>query len=375
MPEFVYPDFVQDNDADIIHERMMQNLPMDISAMPGDFAYDITYPAALEKSELVQYHIVRTLMLMFPQYAWGEWLDLHGEQAGLTRKPAGYAYGKLEITAQPGTRIEGQSIFCTAAADTGASIEFVSEEPVEIPESGVAVVEIVALESGTGSNVAAGTITLAMNPMEKVTKIWNPEAVTGGSEEESDEDYRDRILEYYQSGVSFVGNDADYIRWAKEVVGVGAASVIPEWNGPGTVKLILIDSNGRPANEHICDEVYTYIMHPEDRIQRKAPIGAILTVSAPDLVTVTYTATVEPEAGYTLEAIRAEFEKNLLKYYDEALADGEVKYTRAASVLSETDGVNDYTDFRMNGDVRNIGIHTNEFPITESVTFASGVVE
>ena len=156
---------------------------------------------------------------------------------------------------------------------------------------------------------------------------------------------------------------------------MGAASVIPEWNGPGTVKLILIDSNGRPANDHICQEVYEYIIHPEDRLQRKAPIGAILTVSAPDLVTVSYSATVELQVGYSLETVKAEFEKNLLAYYDEALKDGEVKYTRTASVLSDTAGVNDYADFLMNGDTRNIGIHTNEFPVTENITLASGVVE
>ena len=198
MQEFIYPDFIKNNDPDMIHERMMRNLPADISAMPGDFAYDFTYPTALEKSELIQYHLVRTLMLMFPQYSWGEYLDLHGVQAGLERKSAGYAYGKIEITGEPGTRIEAQSVFCTAATDMAASIEFVSSDATQIPESGTAVVEVTAVESGTGSNVAVGTITLAMKPLEKVTKIWNPDPITGGSEVETDEDYLERILEIYQ---------------------------------------------------------------------------------------------------------------------------------------------------------------------------------
>ena len=85
MEEFVYPDFIKNNDPDMIHKRMLQRLPPDISTMPGDFAYDFTYPSALEKSELIQFHIVRTLMMMFPQYAWGEYLDLHGQQVNITR--------------------------------------------------------------------------------------------------------------------------------------------------------------------------------------------------------------------------------------------------------------------------------------------------
>lgn len=375
MEEFVYPDFIKNNDPDMIHKRMLQRLPPDISTMPGDFAYDFTYPSALEKSELIQFHIVRTLMMMFPQYAWGEYLDLHGQQVNITRKPAGYAYGKLEITGIPGTRIEKGKRFCTAATDSSSSVEFATVGTVQIPTEGKVTVEVMAVESGTASNVAAGTVVLAMKPIEGITGICNLEAITGGSQEENDEAFWERIKDLYQKGVSFVGNDADYIRWAKEVVGVGAASVIPEWNGPGTVKIILIDSNGQPANEHICQAVYEYIMQPNDRLLRKAPIGAILTVSPPDIVAVSYSATVELLDGYSLETVKTEFTKNLLKYYDAALGEGEIKHTKVGAVLSGTVGVNDYTELLVNGSEGNVPIHTYEFPSTVSVTLKSGVVE
>ena len=35
---------------------------------------------------------------------------------------------------------------------------------------------------------------------------------------------------------SYIGNNADYKRWAKAVDGIGDAIVIPEWNGPETSK-------------------------------------------------------------------------------------------------------------------------------------------
>lgn len=115
-------------------------------------------------------------------------------------------------------------------------------------------------------------------------------------------------------------------------------------------------------------------MCPDDRLQRKAPIGATLTVSAPDLIPVSYSATVELLSGYSLEAVKQEFEKNLLTYYDKALGEGEIKYTKVCAVLSETAGVNDFSGLLINGVENNIQIHVYEFPVTEGIDLVSGVV-
>jgi hypothetical protein len=84
-PDFEDPDFLEDTDTDDIQERMMDNLPDDISQMEGDFPYDFTMPTAIELSQLYQEGIVQALMAAFPEYAADEFLDLHGEDAGLTR--------------------------------------------------------------------------------------------------------------------------------------------------------------------------------------------------------------------------------------------------------------------------------------------------
>ena len=69
QPEFNRPEFLEGNSAEEIHERMMNNLPDDIDDMPGGFPYDMTMPAALEKDEIINFHIVRALMISFPEYA------------------------------------------------------------------------------------------------------------------------------------------------------------------------------------------------------------------------------------------------------------------------------------------------------------------
>lgn len=96
-PEFEVPEFVSESDSDQIQERMMGNLPADISDMEGDFPYDFTMPTAIEISQLVQFNLVRCLMVAFPEYSWGDWMDLHGAEAGVTRKEAVAATGTVSV--------------------------------------------------------------------------------------------------------------------------------------------------------------------------------------------------------------------------------------------------------------------------------------
>lgn len=124
QPEFKNPDFIENNSADEIHERMMNNLPADIDDMPGGFPWDFTRPAALEKDEFINYHLVRSIMIAFPEYAWDEWLDLHGRQVHLPRHEPEKASGNVLVIGTPGTELLSGTIFCTAATDTGPSIEF-----------------------------------------------------------------------------------------------------------------------------------------------------------------------------------------------------------------------------------------------------------
>ncbi len=368
--EFIPPEFVSGNEPDVIQERMMNNLPPDIDNMPGGFPYDFTMPTALEKSELIQFQLVRTLMLMFPMWAWGEWLDYHAKAAGIERRPAGYASGIVTVDGAIGTQIPSGTIFATPATAESSSIDFKTEEPYVIGETGTVDLEVTAVIPGKDSNVPAGTVVLLSKPIKGITSITNNQPITGGTEREDDETLRERIQEANESeSTSYVGNDSDYIRWAKEVVGVGAAIVVAEWSGPGTVKLVILDANGQPANETIIREVYNHIICPTDRLQRKAPIGAILTVVAPDVVPISYSGKVILSSGYELALVTEEFKRNLLKYYEMAKNEGVLKYTKLASALSDTNGISDYEDFLINGGTKNIILREDEYPETAEINF------
>lgn len=361
--EFVLPDFIAANDPEEIQARMMENLPAGIDKTPGGFPYDFTMPTALEKSELIQFHLIRTLMLMFPEWAWGEYLDLHGKQAGLARKEEAKASGKITVEGVAGTILPLGFEVCTQELDLTSSVKFTTDKEYVIPQSGFVTIDVEAVLSGKQSNVNALTVTMMSNPVEGIFRVFNKEEITGGSEAEGDEEFRQRIIEANQSrNISFLGNDSDYIRWAKQVKGVGNVVIVPEWDGPGTVKVVLTDKNGGKVEDKTIKAVYDYIVSPEDRLKRLAPIGATVTVAHPQLKEVHYAAKLVLKPGYDLQLVKASFMRNLEKLYEISKEEHMIKYNHANSFLVHTEGVFDFQDFTIEGKTENIPLATYEYP-------------
>jgi uncharacterized phage protein gp47/JayE len=372
IPEFIAPEFVSDSNPEDIQERMMNNLPADIDDMPGGFPYDMTMPTALEKSELIQFHLVRTLMLMFPMWSWGEWLDLHGKQCGVERREANKASGYVTFEGITGTRVSAGFFVCTPATEAGPSIEFTLDDEIIIPESGTVTVSVTAAEGGIGSNTKAETVTLMSKPIEGITRLYNEDDITGGTDEESNESYRERIMEKYESeGASFIGNDSDYKRWAKEVAGIGDCIVVPTWDGPGTVKLVLVDSNGRPANDQLVQAVYYHIISPNDREQRLMPTGsAELTVVAADTKLISYSCVnLVFDSSTNMEQITDDFKSEVMKYYVKAKEENIVKFNKVHAILTNLPGVLDFEEFKINGEDNNVSLEQDEYPETDEVMF------
>ena len=364
------PEFITDMTPERIQAEMMDELPEDIDDMPGGFPWDFTMPTALELSKFATYNLARTLALMFPQYAWGDWLDLHGERVGIIRRAARKATGTLRITTNAagiGLVIPAGTIFCTPATDNSDSILYETDEEC-IVETGEAYIPITAVTAGTVSNVMAGAVSLAFKPITNLTSIGNTAAITDGTDIEDDESYRERILEYYRSELSYVGCPADYVRWAKEISGVGSAICIPEWDGPGTVKLVITDSQGEPASESILEDVYDYIAKTVDSLERLAPIGATLTVVAPTPVTLDFSVYIKVDDDYSLAQVRTMIQSNLEAYYEEAIEDGEIKWADCFAIITDTDGVYDAKDFLLNGGTVNVSVAATMYPKTGTLT-------
>jgi uncharacterized phage protein gp47/JayE len=260
-------------------------------------------------------------------------------------------------------------------AGSGKPLVSVMQAPIgtEIP--------IQAVEGGNGGNVPPDTVILMVRPESGISYMTNPQATTGGTPEESEDELRERILSMIRLGMSYTGCDADYVRWAREVPGVGNAIPDAEWAGPGTVRLFVIDGNGLPANQQIIDAVYTHIIHPENRMERLAPIGATLTVAAPVPIYVDVAAKVTLREGENTQTIMERFTENLNAYWLRAVSETElfdveagtganyIKYVFVGSTLAETAGIANYdhTSLTVNGGTDDILIPIGMYPVTRGV--------
>ena len=373
MEDFIIPDFLADYSEEAVYQRMRAMLPADIDSSEGSHVWNFLRPTASVAAELCQFALPQVIMMIFPEWAEGEYLDAHAAERGLTRRGAAAAEGTLTITGTPGTEIPADSRFTTASTDDRPAAEYATTEDAAIDEEGTVSVQAVCTQPGPAGNTAAGTVVLVSGRMAGITGVTNPEPITGGAGEESDETLRDRILEYDRNlNVSFVGSVADYKRWARgSDPRVGSVTVLDDRDGQGTVTILLTNTDGAPASEDLCTAVYNAIMRPDAPEERPAPVNANLIVRAPTPVPIAVQATVELVSGATLSGIKSAFLQALKGYLPTALEEKEVKYTRVAAALSAVSGVNDYSGLVIGAaggtlGTGNIPLDTDELPTLSS---------
>lgn len=349
---------------------MLATIPDTISKEENGWVSDLTLPHAIQLSELLEFRFIELLKSIFPQYT-NYYLDEHAATRGLLRRKAEAAKAVLQIKGIAGTIIPKGFLFSTAATLEQAGVLFSLDEETTIGEDGQASADVTATITGTLGNTAAETIVLMVKPMKGINSLVNPKPSYGGFEEENDESLRQRILDYDRTqGISFVGSEADYRRWAMEVSGVGSVKVLSATDDSGLVTLILTDLNGEPAGEQICDRVYHFIMRPDYPEDRIAPINALLKVMPPERVEIRISATLKLEEDAGLEEAKEDFILRLKAYFKTQEAQSEVKYHEVGSLLIQSAGVWDYQNLDINGSKENIEIPPYAMPVLA----ADGVV-
>lgn len=376
---FEPPEWLKNTSARGIQERMMRNLPLDIDKTEGGFAWDLTMPTALEKAELLQVFVQRTLQMMHPMWAEGYWLDCHAVDIGIERRAANKAYGHLTIKGKPGRLITKGFVFSVPSVDGAPAIDFETLEDSIIPDSGELTVAIQALLGGQIGNVPNDTVTIMRSPISGIYSITNKEAITGGAEQESDASLRQRIDDINAGrGKSYTGNNADYVRWASEVPGVGLAHTIPGYKGENSVKLVIVDTNGMPANQQILSAVFRHIWGSDDLADRKsmariAPIGMIhFEVAAPQPIIINYKVRLRLVPGTDIDMVKSRYKAALMSYYMSVVkSPGDAKsirYNKTYAILAdEVPGVADFDEFYMNGAESNVSFQSEEYPVTGEI--------
>ena len=157
-----------------------------------------------------------------PHLADDEILLLFCQFWGIQRKMPNKSRGQLMLTVRGDTTI-------TAGTQWQASSGLVIEcSQSKLLSSGIATVEVVAVNEGAKSNVNGGVEFELISPVANIESkaVLSGMGMTGGADIENISSLRARLLfrvQYPPSG----GNKWDYIRWARECTGVTRAWCIP----------------------------------------------------------------------------------------------------------------------------------------------------
>ena len=330
-------------------EELVGKLQTNLQTNEGSYTRDLLSVVGLALFEGYK-TLNKLLPIAFVDETSGEYLEARCAEYGIQRKPGSQAGVTLEFTGQDGTAIPAGT---TVSAASG--LLFSTTQPGEIQE-GKGLVEAVSQQVGSGNNVPPGTLTSLVTSVGGVQQVTNPAAAQGGADVESDESLFSR-LDQYRKNRATSGNTADYIQWAMEVSGVGAVQVLPIWNGPGTVKVILAGNDKKPVDAAI-------VQNCQSHMETVRPIGAQVTVESAGAFSVSVAAVLQLAEGAALETVKTEFLKKLEEYFQElALQKDTVPYNRVAFLLLSIPGVDNFTALSLNGGEADLSIPKGSVPV------------
>lgn len=362
------PLYLQEQTEEQIMQRMLGRIPADIDKSEGSYIWDAQAPVAFTLAEVAIW-AQEVLRRGFARTTFGPYLDERTGEHGVVRKPAAAARGSVQFTGTPGISLPAGTIVATPAdAVSGeASVEYRTLTSVTLDAGGTGEAAVEALVPGKQGNVPAGVIDIMATPVRGIQAVHNPLPVTGGTDTEADESLLERYYAHIRSqGTS--GNKAQYMQWALEVNGVGGVKVLPLWDGPKTVKVLIVDADKAPASSALVDQVQRYLDPVSGMGEGKAPIGAEVTVASATGKAINVAAKVSLAAGYTLQAVTSAFREELEGYRRRiSFGTSYVSHAALGALLLATDGVLDHSGLTVNGGSANIPMADAEVPVMGTV--------
>lgn len=268
-----------------------------------------------------------------------EYLDRHGAVWGIARNAATFSTGVVLFSGENGSVIP-----LDASLRRADGREYVTTESGTI-SGGTASVPISAVLEGLDGNADAGAPVAIVSPISGVSSSGtvSGSGLTGGADEESDEDYRERILDRIQEP-PHGGSATDYIAWAKEISGVTDVWVFPLESGTATVaiRFMMYDTydDGIPLQDDV-DRV-------QEHIDAVRPVTAVPVVGAPTATPIPFEIALTPNTAEVKAAVAAEL-KDLFRR--EAAPGGVIYLSRIREAVSVAAGETNNTVLSPTADV------------------------
>lgn len=221
-----------------------------------------------------------------------------------------------------------------------------------------------AVTTGTATNANVGEVTVQLSAIG-ADEVVNREAIKGGTDVETDESLRERLLARFEG--KGPGNKHDYEVWSLSYgEGIGRVVVVPLWNGPNTVLIIALTESGDPVSEEAVEGLKAFLDPVAGKGEGQAPVGHDVTVVTAEAVEVDVEAKIEFEEGYTLDgaagtvALREDIEAAVRDYIEGTEPGGEVVRQKVISRIASFAGVHDVDGgLTLNGGEANIALDDN----------------
>lgn len=287
---------------------MLDNVPNDIDKREGSIIYDAVAPAAMVSAQQ-SLSLANILRETYIKTAQGEFLDYRAVEHGTSRYAATNTEVKAKFNDDNGKPIN---------VEVGDRFASIAKSPIfytviKANDDGTA--EMQAEEAGTSANSYIGQV-LPVTPNDNLAWAEITEITIPARDEETDNHLRARLLNS-NSWVAYGGNVADYLDMTNKIHDVGATQVYPTWDGPGTVKLVILNNDLMPASQTLIKKVKEEIDPEESATQGYglAPIDHRVTVTAPETFTVDITMNVTVADSANIDTIKANIKTSLEEFF------------------------------------------------------------
>ncbi len=230
-------------------------------------------------------------------------------------------------------------------------------------------------EAGTEGNTQFGVLE-AIDFVDTNMEGSIVELLVPAEDEEDTEALRERYLNSF-SATPFGGNQDDYKEKVSKLDGIGGVKIIPVWDGGGTVKLIIINSNFEVASTVLIANVQNAIdPFPQGTGAGLAPIGHTVTVVSCVAKTIPISINCTLEDGYVWDNIRDQVTMNIEAYFLEIRknwANNENSIVRVSQVenrILSIEGVIDVQNTKLDGTGENLICEFDAIPVLGVVTNA-----
>ena len=335
-----------------ILQRMLDRVPNNIDKREGSIIFNALAPAAVELTQMY-IEVQRILNEGFADTASRPYLIKRAAERGITPEPATAAVvkGEFNIDVPIGSRF---------------SLDDLNYVVVEKISKGVFKLQCETI--GSKPNSYLGTL-IPIDYIDGLTNAEVTEILIPGEDEEETEVFRERYFQSFDPQ-SYGGNIADYKQKTKSIPGVGSVKVYPVWNGGGTVKLVIIDSEYQKPSSELVDQVQTLIDPVQNQGQGLgiAPIGHVVTVEGVKERVVNISTNITYQQGWQWEDIKPYIEEAIDEYFLELIKEWEdvdiiIRISQIETRILGIEGVIDVGNTEINGIAENLVLESDEIPV------------